>query len=202
MMKKSFLLLILLPLAGCQPSVRTQQPRSSDYETIANAPRRNSPLAERENARGLEFLEKRDYEAAEKALKAALSADITYGPGHNNLGKLYFLQGKFYLAAWEFQYAIQLMPGRPEPKNNLGLVFEAVGKFQDAAGEYSKAMEVEPDNPQFVANLARSRVRLGEHNDEVRKLLEKVVLHDTRPEWVAWAREKLALMKKEVEPKE
>ena len=45
-------------------------------------------------------------EKAEKLLKQALTADIGYGPAHNNLGKVYYHRQNFYLAAWEFEYAI------------------------------------------------------------------------------------------------
>jgi hypothetical protein len=31
------------------------------------------------------------------------------GPAHNNLGIVYYRRKKYYLAAWEFQYAARLM---------------------------------------------------------------------------------------------
>ena len=55
-------------------------------------------------------MEKSDYDAAEAALKAALTADVMFGPAHNNLGKVYFHKGELYLAAREFDYAMKLMP--------------------------------------------------------------------------------------------
>jgi hypothetical protein len=35
------------------------------------------------------------------------------GPAHNNLGIVYYRQKKYYLAAWEFQYAAKLMAYSP-----------------------------------------------------------------------------------------
>ena len=116
------------------------------------------------------------------------------GPAHNNLGKVYFRQGKMYLAAWEFQYAMKLMPNQPEPPNNLGLVFEAAGKLDDAAESYGKAVAREPDNIDALGNLARAP-RRGDKDAEVRDLLNELVLKDTRPEWVAWARDRLATLR-------
>jgi Flp pilus assembly protein TadD len=137
-------------------------------------------------------MDKPDDMAAEIALKAALEADIMCGPAHNNLGKVYYRQGKLYLAAWEFQYAMKLMPNQSEPPNNLGLVFESVGKFDEATDSYEKAVALGPENVEALGNLARARIRRGDHQGDVAALLEKLVLRDTRPTWAAWERKTLA----------
>ena len=129
-----------------------------------------------------------------KAFQTALSADLFFGPAHNNLGTVYLRQQKYYLAAWEFQYAEQLMPHQAEPRNNLGLVYEAVGKLDDAANSYEQALDLEPENPRIAGNLARVYIRGNRTDDKTRKLLESIVMKDTRPDWIAWARERLALM--------
>ena len=165
-----------------------------EYQTVNDAPGRDAATAEQHHARATLLIEKGDWPGAEAALKAALAADVMYGPAHNNLGKVYFHQGKLYLAAWEFQYAAKLMPNQPEPKNNLGLVFESAGKLDDAVTSYDEAMRIAPDNPQFIGNLARARMRRGDRDDSVRELLSALVLRETRPDWVAWARTRLAEM--------
>ena len=152
-------------------------------------------LADRENAEAVDLLRAGKFDEAERVLKSALDADVTHGPSHNNLGKIYFHQGKYYLAAWEFQYAARLMPHQPEPRNNLGMVFEQVGRLDDAVQWYGRASELESDNPQLFGNLARARVRRGDGGDELRTLLSKIVEIDTRQEWVAWAKERLALLR-------
>ena len=167
---------------------------SATYETVGNEPRRDADVARGENARAVAYLERNEYEKAEVALKSALAADIMCGPAHNNLGKVYFHQDKLYLAAWEFQYAMKLMPNTPEPRNNLGLVFESAGKLDDAVASYDEAMRLEPDNVQFIGNLARARVRRGDRDDAVRELLDELVLRETRPDWADWARGQLATM--------
>ncbi len=136
-------------------------------------------------------MDKRDDAAAEAALKAALEADIMCGPAHNNLGKVYYRQGKLYLAAWEFQYAMKLMPNQSEPPNNLGLVFEAVGKLDEATDSYGKAVVLAPENVEPLGNLARARVRRGDRQGDLVALLEKLVLRDTRPTWLAWEKSTL-----------
>jgi Tfp pilus assembly protein PilF len=182
--------------AGCAGGGRRQD--KSAYETVSRDPRRDSDAAERHNAAAVRRMEQGDYKAAEADLKSALGADVMYGPAHNNLGKVYYHQGKLYLAAWEFQYAAKLMPNVPEPRNNLGLVFESAGKIDEAVASYGEAMNLAPDNVQFIGNLARARVRRGDADDSVRDLLRQLVLRETRPQWADWARERLALMSVDV----
>jgi Flp pilus assembly protein TadD len=181
-------------LAGCSSRPKTAGP--GDYRTVGKDPRRDTELAQQENTRGAKLLEDGKYDEAEQALKRALIADIMFGPAHNNLGKVYYHAGKYYLAAWEFEYACKLMPHQPEPHNNLGLVFEAVGKLDDAVKEYSEAIKIEPNNPQFLGNGARARLRRGDRDAELHELLSKLVMVETRPEWVKWAQERLAVVSK------
>lgn len=184
-----FSLAAALLLGGCDSSQT-----ASNYQTMPAEPARRTDLAERINREALVQLEQGEFEEAETLLKRALEADVTFGPAHNNLGKAYYHQKKYYLAAWEFQYAIKLMPHLPEPRNNLGLVMEAVGKLDEAVSHYAQASNLEPDNPQILGNLARAHIRRGDRDADTRALLSELILRDTRPAWVAWARQKLALM--------
>jgi Flp pilus assembly protein TadD len=156
--------------------------------------RGNAALARRQTATGKDLLKVGKLPEAEEALKAALAADLFHGPAHNNLGIVYYRQKRFYLAAWEFQYAAKLMQNRPEPRNNLGMVFEAVGKLDDAAKCYAEAMDMEPDNPEFIGNLARCRIRQSRRDAETRRLLEQLLLKDTRADWLEWANMELVKM--------
>ena len=120
---------------------------------------------------------------------------MTYGPAHNNLGSVYLRQGKLYLAAWEFEYAAKLMPERPEPNYNLGMVYEQAEQLDQAIDYYSKACQMAPRNPQFIGNLARALLKKSDIAPEAPALLSDLILYDTRPEWVCWAKERLALGK-------
>jgi Flp pilus assembly protein TadD len=180
---------------GCASHQKAEKPKDNTYETVAAGEERgDAAKAEQHNAKAVGMLERGDYASAETELKTALAADVMYGPAHNNLGKVYFHQDKFYLAAWEFQYAMKLMPNTPEPRNNLGRGYESAGKLDDAVASYDEAMRLEPDNVQFIGNLARARVRRGDRDDDVRELLGKLVMRETRPDWADWARGELARM--------
>ena len=181
----------LLAVAGCQQPVPVG---SQGYQTIGVDPRRDTSAARRDNVDAIELIGKGKFADAEVLLKKALDADVTYGPAHNNLGKLYFRDDALYLAAWEFQYASKLMPDVPEPRNNLGLVLEKVGKLDEAVICYEDAVKLAADNVQFLGNDARARYCRGDRDDRLRTLLESLVMRDTRAEWAGWAKERLVLL--------
>jgi Flp pilus assembly protein TadD len=170
--------------AGCSSEKHTPNP-------MLKAGAQDTDLARHENALAYELLQQGNYDKAQEHLVLALAADPLFGPAHNNRGLVYYHTGRLYLAAWEFENAIKLMPYQSEPRNNLGLVFESAGKLSDATEAYAKAREMEPDNPQYIGNLARARVRRGDRDTQTRQLLEELALKDDRPEWVEWARLKL-----------
>jgi len=165
----------------------------SQYQTVGKDPRRDTDAARAKNAEALDAMARGNYDRAESLLKAALTADIMFGPAHNNLGKVYYRQEKRYLAAWEFEYAAKLMPHQAEPRNNLGLVFESAGRLDEAVNHYKEALALDPENPEVIGNTARARIRRGDDDAEVRDLLGKLVMRDTRQEWVEWARRRLVL---------
>jgi Tfp pilus assembly protein PilF len=183
--------IVLLFACGCQ----WNQPKSSkNYETIIADPGRDTERARRHNARAIELLDGGDLAGAEGELKASLAADTMFGPAHSNLGVVYFRQKKLYEAALEFQHAAKVMPGEIEPRNNLGLVLEATGKLDDATKWYEEALTIDPNAFEVVANLARVCIQMNRKDERTRELLRDIVLKDKRPDWVSWAKERLALM--------
>jgi Tfp pilus assembly protein PilF len=185
---------LTLGLVGCAGSTDPEPPAAEHLP--ATQPGTERDLARARNARGVRLLRERRYPEAERALKDALAADAAFGPAHNSLGDVYFHQSKFYDAAWEFQYAAKLMQNQAEPRNNLGLVFEQVGKLDDAIGWYQRAVALEPNNTSVIGNLARARLRRGDSDEEVRDLLLSLISRDSRPEWVNWAKERLAFFRR------
>lgn len=179
----------MLAAAGCG---KRPGPADGNYETISEAPNRDTAAAKKQHAKALEALEAGNLRDAEKQLKAALAADLMFGLAHNNLGTVYFKQEKFYLAAWEFQYAAKLMPSKADPRNNLGLVFETVGRLADAAKWYDQALALAPESSEVTANLARIYIRTNRKDEKTRQLLAKIILKDPRPQWVTWARDHLS----------
>lgn len=191
---RAVLTVICAALVGCA-QFRTP---SAEYVTVRVDKNKDTTKATALNEKASDILARCEVgkpcntEKAQKLLEKALASDVTYGPAHCNLGKIYFHQANYYLAAWEFEYAIKSMPQRPEPYNNLGQVYEAVDKFEDAVEMYQRAHTMQPENPEYIGNLARVRLRRGDTSADVRQLLESLIFYDTRPDWTGWAREQLA----------
>jgi tetratricopeptide (TPR) repeat protein len=179
-------------MSGCAPFQKSQR---LDYRTIEASPLHDQATAIKKHDAALKSIEKCEASKAEKFLQESLIADVSYGPAHNTLGKIYFDQGKLYLAAWEFEYAADSMPQRGEPHNNLGLVYEAAGQFNVAVDAYEESVAIAPDNPEFLGNLLRAKVRRGDDPLTLLAEFEQLVFLDTRPTWKHWAEQQIALTK-------
>ena len=181
---------VFLLSAGCS---RFAHHAPTTYVTIVGDGNRDPDKARALCDRAGEFFEAGRIAKAEAALQDALIADVSYAPAHNNLGRIYFDQGKLYLAAWEFEYARRLLPESAEVNNNLGLVYEAAGQLDQAIDCYRAAVSMDSGNIEYKGNLARTLIRAGKEFDQAAALLKDIVLHDSRPAWVQWARQQLEL---------
>jgi len=190
---------ILVPLLlfeGCGIFHTTHKPT---YETVQADPHHDIQKAEREHAKALAMMggspdsKGCNWGQVQEHLQNALVADVTYGPAHNTLGTCYLRDNKFYLAAWEFDYAAKLMPDRPEPLYNLALVYESVERLDRATEYYKLAAAVAPRNPLILEGLVRARLRNGDKIADVREQLKDILLYETRPLWTAWAKNQLGV---------
>jgi Flp pilus assembly protein TadD len=179
----------LLLCASC--ATKPPPPPVAPEHPITGDVARNAAIAHANTEKGFKFLQQGKYAEAEAVLKQAIDADAMYGPSRNDLGVVYYRTNRLYDAAWQFQNAIKLMPGQPAPLNNLGLVLEQAGKLNEAMKQYAAARDLSPDDPEYLGNLARARIRIGLRDDQTRKLLEEILLKDSRPDWVDWARTNL-----------
>lgn len=174
--------------SGC---ARLRVNEKADYRTVASSSVAKPKVAKRKHEKAIRHLCDKCYPLAEQLLHEALIADASFGPAHNTLGKVYYEQRKFYLAAWEFEHAIKSLTQRAEPVNNLGLVYEAVGKLDDAVIQYELAFSMDPENAEYLGNLLRCRIRRGEQASSMRHELQSLIELDTREQWVRWAKLKL-----------
>lgn len=143
---------------------------------------------------GVLLVEQQDFGPAEASFKRALRLDETYGPAHNNLGRIYFERGDLKRAAEAYHWAMEFMPGRAEPLNNLGLVFESAGNLDEAIDFYRQAHDLSPDNSEYLANFVRARIRRGDRDEQVRSDLQRLRFLEQRPEWIAWVEQTLVTL--------
>jgi len=126
-------------LAGCQSATHPRLPRR---------PLPTPPWRAQENDRAYELIQQGKDKEAEPILHKAIDADVTFGPAHNNLGLIYYRQGRYYDAAWEFYNTTKLMPYQPDVRNNLGMVLEMdVTKYDEAIESYEHARKLAPTTP-------------------------------------------------------
>ncbi len=176
----------LVLLAGCRSAA------PGPYSPTDQAAR-NTVRAQELSRQAADLIES-DPEAAERLLREALSADLFFGPAHNNLGVLYLKEGKLYEAAGEFEWARKLMPGHPDPRMNLALTLETAGQVDEAIKAYETALEVYPGHVPTVQGIARLYVRAGRTVPELAAWLDEIAMQGETAHWREWAeRERLRI---------
>lgn len=149
---------------------------------------RNTAKAERLTREAADLIES-DPLNAEKMLREALSADLFYGPAHNNLGVLFLAQGRLYEAAAEFEWARKLMPGHPDPRLNLGLALERGGRIDEAIASYHAALDIAPEHLESNQAIARSQLRHNRGDADLRDRLKLISMRGS-PVWSDWAHQR------------
>ena len=61
---------------------------------------------------------------------------------YSNLGLVYYNQGKYPKAIFEFEKVIKLNPNNAIAHHNLGLVYKEQGKITEAEAEFKKAKDI------------------------------------------------------------
>ncbi|MBX3322238.1 MAG: hypothetical protein KF757_04535 [Phycisphaeraceae bacterium] len=174
--------LITLLCGGCSTQPR---PAHSPYATPTEAAR-NTVLAQKLTAQAIEQMEK-NQQRAEQLLREALTADLYFGPAHNNLGIVYLSRGMLYEAASEFEWARKLMPGHPDPRMNLALVLERAGRTDEALAAYDAALAVYLGHLETTQALARLQLRTGRTDDRTPGFLDDIALRSQSEQWRTWA---------------
>lgn len=131
--------------------------------------------------------EHRQWDVAEAKYCEILQISPQNEAAINNLGRVYFDQGKYYLAALRFHQALEIASEPAVQLNHLGMVQEASGRWSAAESYYQQAIELAPECVVYQAHLARVYVRQERRDWDVETLLEEVVAKDDRPGWREWA---------------
>lgn len=167
-------------------AVGCAHPAAGPYQT-PSATARNPLEAQQLTQRAAKLIDT-DPERAERLLHDALTADLHYGPAHNDLGVIHLAAGQLYEAAHEFEWARKLMPGHPDPRMNLALTLERAGRVDEALATYDTALEVYPNHLPTIQALARLQLRHNRTDDRTPDFLKEIALRSDS-EWQQWARE-------------
>jgi len=152
---------------------------------------RDSQTAQTLNEEGLRAVDEGNLTRAEEKFRAALTHDLYSPAAHNNLGLVLLETGKYYEAAWEFDYAAQLLPRATAPRQNLALLYENLGRLDRAIEGYEGVLEIDPDNLTAMRHLARAYVKADRKDDKPKRLLEKLLGIPADRQWDAWIRGQL-----------
>lgn len=143
----------------------------------ADEPSTNFPDAAYHNKQGLVHFEKGFYELtphhrneeaeqqyglAIQEFKKALAIDPDYAQAHRNLGRVYFVQGKFLMAAKHYKKLTDLDPRDIDSYVLTALAYAEAGKYVDARARLETAKRMTTDEK-----------ILGKLDDYIKKLDEK-----------------------------
>jgi Tfp pilus assembly protein PilF len=173
-------LLVLGLLAGCASAP------TGPYNPPSEATR-NTTRAEALNREAADLMST-DAAEAETLLREALTADVFFGPAHNNLGVLFLQRGQHFEAANEFEWARKLMPGHPDPRVNLGICLEQAGRVDEAVASYETALQVWPDYLPAIQGLALAATQHSRSDERLSGWLCAIAERSDESRWREWAR--------------
>ena len=129
-----------------------------------------TPLARRESNRrcreAAEQFQRREFGAAESALRHALEWDGLSSTVLQNLGSALASQGKLEEALVYFRRALRMNPGHAETCRNAALACEQSGELVEAESHYRKAAQLAPDTidlERHLSRLAKARAAVADH---------------------------------------
>ena len=93
---------------------------------------------------------------------------------HNNLGAMYFIDGKITEAGAEFDIAIKINDSEPRVHNNAGLVLMRLGQLEKAKEEIKKELSLYPNYDDANYNLGLIYAQQKNYDDAV-KSWEKTI---------------------------
>jgi tetratricopeptide (TPR) repeat protein len=111
------------------------------------------------------FNNKKDYAAAETALRKAADLDKKNSDALLKLGQVLNAQGSADKAIATYQQSVKDNPNEVSFYILLGELYEGQKKWEDARGMYQKALTLQPDNPVASNNLAYVMLQTGGNID-------------------------------------
>jgi len=106
--------------------------------------------------------------------KKVLQMDSTYAKAHNNLGVIYFYEGKIDSAFKHIRLALIYNRDYPEAINNLGYLHKEFGNYDLAIRLFFKALTLKPRYLGALNNLGEAYYLKGE-TENARRVFETVL---------------------------
>lgn len=84
----------------------------------------------------------------------AIALDPSYADAHNNLGRVFYLQGRLDEAVAEYKLAIDQQPRNTIYLANIAIVYAELGQFDLASVNYENALRYEPVDTKLLNNYS------------------------------------------------
>ena len=102
--------------------------------------------------------------------------------GANNLGLVFYRQGKLDEAVRWCSEALKLMPTCAEAHNNMGTILERQGKLDEALGSYWEAIRYKPGFAEAHSNLANVLWGQGKFDESMQHYEEALRISPEHPD--------------------
>jgi tetratricopeptide (TPR) repeat protein len=153
-----------------------------------------TPPADEWLARALELeADPRRRAEAREAYRHALELRPAWVEARLNLGTLLYEEGHIEEAEVEFRLAVEIDPMRPLARFNLAAVLDDRNQWEEACEHLLEALRISPDYADACYNLAVICEKLGRAS-EARRYWTRYIEFDSRSEWAARARRRLAAL--------
>jgi tetratricopeptide (TPR) repeat protein len=86
---------------------------------------------------------------------------------HNNLGNVFFRNGRMDEAIGQYQKALVIQPRYALALNNLGNVFLRNGRVDEAIEQYQKALAIQPGDADTHDNLGKALLKKGQVDEAI-----------------------------------
>jgi tetratricopeptide (TPR) repeat protein len=130
--------------------------------------------------KGDEFLQRGDYDNAQKSYELALNENPNYGEASANLALVFKAKGDRARAEQHLRRASDLLNQRPSVLANLGSLLHEDGRYEEACEILSRAELLMPDNGWIKSNLGIVLLDLNRVPEAVATLVAAVRLLPTQ----------------------
>ncbi|WP_228024689.1 tetratricopeptide repeat protein [cf. Phormidesmis sp. LEGE 11477] len=103
-----------------------------------------------------------EFDQAEKKWSALIEQLPETAAVWSNRGNVRVRRNDLEGAIADYDQAITLAPGEPDPYLNRGALREAMGEWEDAIADYNQVLQIDPDDPAAYNNRGNAEAGLGE----------------------------------------
>jgi tetratricopeptide (TPR) repeat protein len=140
------MLIVALVLAsGTRTAGGDEPPRADAGQAAQPEPKTAPELA----ARGLTWIEQKEYDKAVDDATAALRLDPNYAPAYACRARAWALKHRLDREAADYTEAIRLDPGNAGYRLARAHSWSSQGRHEQAIADYDDAIRAEPENPSF-----------------------------------------------------